>query len=234
MNWQEPKRLALALRDQGLCDCIAARANLRADSFQVLGRATNLAHLVVAKCQQSVEKIMKGYLLWHSGSFDPTKGHAPFTNALIVEPAPAREITALCTSLNRLNRQIVAELKWLESMAPHPPSLTDEEKGKPVPLHKIKANSEYALLVNCGKQTPRCRGRTSDARSWTTGCHGTAHLLAGSFKIGTRAIHQRDRPVFRGTPILHCNHDRTVRTAYSTHGDDSPFPALVAVAMVIS
>ena len=145
MNWQEPRRLALALRDQGLCDCIAARSNLRADNYRVLGRATNLAHLVVAKCQQSVEKIMKGYLLWHSGNFDPTKGHTPFTNALAAEPGPAREITALCTALNRHNHRRVAELKWLESMAPHPPLLNEDEKGLLVALQKIEVNSEYAF-----------------------------------------------------------------------------------------
>jgi len=145
VNWQQHKTLATALRDQGLADCLAARANLRADGavLQVCGRRITQAHVVVAKCQQSIEKIVKGYLLWHSGAFDPTKGHTPFTRALGNEKHP--EIERLCYSLNRINARVVNDIKWLEDLAPRRPTLADDEKGSPVPLNRLSENSEYAF-----------------------------------------------------------------------------------------
>jgi hypothetical protein len=78
--------LAVALRDQGLADYLAARFALRPTNLKLFGRPITFAHLVVAKSQQAVEKLTKGYLLWHSKSFDPTKGHAPFTHLLKDQP----------------------------------------------------------------------------------------------------------------------------------------------------
>jgi hypothetical protein len=139
VNWKDHRALALALRDQGLADCIAARRNLRFDTIRILQRQTNLAHLVVAKCQQSLEKLTKGYLLWHSGSFDPTKGHTPFSEALGTSP----EVDSLCTALNRINPRVVHDLKWLETLAPRPPELPPEYQGRLAPLELIKENTEY-------------------------------------------------------------------------------------------
>jgi hypothetical protein len=139
VNWEDHRLLALALRDQGLADCIAARRNLRFDTIRILQRQTNLAHLVVAKRQQSLEKLTKGYLLWHSGSFDPTKGHTPFSEALGTNP----EVDNLCTALNRINPRAVRDLKWLETLAPRLPELPLEYQGRLVPLELIQENTEY-------------------------------------------------------------------------------------------
>lgn len=144
MNWQQPKILALALRDQGLADCLAARLNLRTETWLVSERRINLAHVVVAKCQQAVEKLVKGYLLFHSGTFDPSEGHTPFTEALAASPKIRSEINDLCAALNRLDRRVVGELKWLEGLAPHPPEVASEERGKLIALQKIVENTEYA------------------------------------------------------------------------------------------
>lgn len=145
MNWQQPKILALALRDQGLADCLAARLNLRNETWLVSERRINLAHVVVAKCQQAVEKLTKGYLLFHSGTFDPSKRHTPFTEALAISPNAPSEIKKLSITLNRLDRRVVGELKWLEDLAPHPLEVESEERGKPIALQKIAENTEYAF-----------------------------------------------------------------------------------------
>ena len=129
MNWQRPKDLSLALRDQGLCDCLAARANFGDGSLKVAGRQTTFAHVVVAKCQQSIEKILKGYLLWHNSSFDPTKGHSPLEDAFQSEVGPPSVIQELCSALNRINRKLVSELKWLESLAPARQNSPTTRKG---------------------------------------------------------------------------------------------------------
>jgi hypothetical protein len=143
MNWRDHKTLAVGLRDQALADCIAARFALRPATFSLHHSQTTLAHLVTAKCQQSVEKLTKGYLLWHSGSFDPTRGHTPFTRTLGLPEKQRAVIDKLCMQLNRLSRRAVAELKWLESLAPHSPEALEGEKGYLQPLEGIQENSEY-------------------------------------------------------------------------------------------
>lgn len=143
VNWLEHKTLAIGLRNQGLADCVAARFALRPGVIRILGCDTTLAHLVVAKSQQSVEKLTKGYLLWHSKSFDPTKGHTPFTRALTLPDSQRLYLEALCFKLNRLDRRVVAELKWLESLAPQPPELPPEERSDLQSLTIIAENTEY-------------------------------------------------------------------------------------------
>lgn len=143
MLWENHKTLAGALRDQALADCIAARFALRPLTFSLSGIETTLAHLVVAKCQQSVEKLTKGYLLWHSRSFDPTKGHNPFTRTLLQEEKQRKVLAALCSCLNKIDKHVVAQVKWLEGLAPHPPEVSEEEKGNAQPLDCIPENSEY-------------------------------------------------------------------------------------------
>lgn len=143
MNWQEYKTLALGLRNQGLADGVAARSALRPGVIRILGCDTTLAHLVVAKSQQSVEKLTKGYLLWHSKSFDPTKGHTPFSRALTLPESQRSYFDSLCFKINRLDRRVVAELKWLESLAPHSPELPPEESDNLQPLTIIAENTEY-------------------------------------------------------------------------------------------
>lgn len=144
MLWEKNKELAIALRNQGLADCLAARFGLRPVDLTLFGEPVTFAHLVVSKSQQSVEKLTKGYLLWHSRSFDPTKGHAPFTE-LIDEQSQheRRALTRLIQALNLVNRSIVRELKWLESLAPTPPTVPEDQRGNLQPLEIIQENTEY-------------------------------------------------------------------------------------------
>jgi hypothetical protein len=143
MNWQDHKILAGALREQGLADCIAARFALRPVSFPLFGNPTTLAHVVIGKSQQSVEKLLKGYLLWHSGAFDPTKGHRPLTETLTLPEKQRGVIEALCIRLNQLNPRVVGQIKWLENLAPHPPDVPEAERGNLQPLTGIQENAEY-------------------------------------------------------------------------------------------
>lgn len=144
MLWQNNKDLAIALRNQGLADCLAARFALRPIDLKLFGQPVTFAHMVVSKGQQSVEKLTKGYLLWHSQSFDPTKGHAPFTELIEDQPQHhQRALTRLIQALNLVNKSIVRELKWLESLAPKPPIVTEDHRARLQPLEIIQENTEY-------------------------------------------------------------------------------------------
>jgi len=142
--WEKHKELAIALRNQGLADCLAARFALRPVELTIFGQPVTFAHLVVSKSQQSVEKLTKGFLLWQSQSFDPTKGHAPFTELIDDQPQNQRRTLArLMQTLNLANRSIVRELKWLESLAPTPPSIAADQRGSLQSLEIIQENTEY-------------------------------------------------------------------------------------------
>ena len=144
MLWQQHRDLALALRDQGLADYLAARFVLRPVQLRLFDRPVTFAHLAVSKSQQAVEKLTKGYLLWHSQSFDPAKGHAPFTNLLEDQPHHQRKaLERLIQALNLGSKRIVREIEWLESLAPKPPAIPEAERGDLQPLNIILENTEY-------------------------------------------------------------------------------------------
>ena len=155
MNWRDHKVLAIALRDQSLADCVAARFALRPFAWPVLGEQTTLSHIVVAKCQQSVEKLVKGFLLWQSASFDPAKGHAPFTETLDLPEGHRETIRELCFDLNRRDRNVVRELQWLESLAPYRPQAALGQEGMPQSLNIIPMNSEYPFWCPARKDWSR-------------------------------------------------------------------------------
>jgi hypothetical protein len=95
-------------------------------------------------------KVTKGYLLRLSGSFDPAKGHKPFTTALEQYDDLKKPMKRLLQSLNRANSRLVSELKWLESLAPARPKPPDPPAGAaadPQPLHIITMNSEYPFWI---------------------------------------------------------------------------------------
>ncbi len=144
MLWQQKRDLALSLRDQGLADCLAARFALRLVNLTLFGQPITFAHVTVSKSQQAVEKLTKGYLLWHSQSFDPTKCHAPFTQLIEDQPQHQRRVLQrLIQTLTRMNKSIVRELLWLESLAPKPPEVPEAERGNLQPLNIIEENAEY-------------------------------------------------------------------------------------------
>jgi hypothetical protein len=142
--WQQNRELAVSLRNQGLADCLAARLALRPAELNLFGQKVTFAHLSVSKSQQAVEKLTKGYLLWHSQSFDPTKGHSPFTSLLEDQPPDQRRaLERLVQALNLVNKSIVREIKWLELLAPKPPVVPEADRGNLQPLHILQENTEY-------------------------------------------------------------------------------------------
>ena len=152
MQWQDHRTLAEALRDQGLIDCLVAWNCLRNnEEFLIFDRTVNQAHVVAAKSQQAVEKVTKGWLLWLSASFDPTKGHTPFTHEL-ESLRERKELKRLLTSLNRLNPRVVKDIKWLESLAPHPPKVPADQHGYLQPLTIIGENTEYPFWSPAGNR----------------------------------------------------------------------------------
>jgi len=142
--WEKNRELAIALRNQGLADCLAARFALRPVDLKLFGQPVTFAHMVVSKSQQSVEKLTKGYLLWHSQSFDPTKGHTPFTELIGDQPEHnERALKRLMQALTLVSKSTVGELKWLESLAPKPPTVAEDLRGNLQPLEILQENTEY-------------------------------------------------------------------------------------------
>jgi hypothetical protein len=142
MNWQSPRDLATRLRDQSMADFLAARLCLRLDTFVISGNLTTFAHNVVSKCQQATEKCLKGFLLWHDPSFDPKIGHAPLERILFGN-IPGH-IQRLINTLNKVDPQLVRNIRWLEDLAPgRLADLAGLDPGKPLPLTVIPKNSEY-------------------------------------------------------------------------------------------
>jgi hypothetical protein len=141
VNWKEHRKLATALRDQGLIDFLAARFALRPVDLKFSGQPITFAHIAVAKSQQSIEKLTKGFLLWDSPGFDPTKGHAPFTT-LLSDQTQRKAFARFFQSLNTANHRLVKEIKWLESLAPKPP-MPEGPPGDLQELRIIELNTEY-------------------------------------------------------------------------------------------
>jgi hypothetical protein len=200
--WLQHKHLAFALRDQGLADFLAARFALRPLNLTLHGQPVTFAHMVVSKSQQTVEKSTKGYLLWHSQSFDPTKGHDPFTNLLEEQSQyQRRALERLIQALNLVNKSIVRELKWLESLAPRQPVVPEAERGNPQPLHIIQENTEYPfwsqskqMLVTPAFEVAHFLSRQaplSHRLSLLGGPGGAQDRLQFSYPLGRRRIFRK-------------------------------------------
>ena len=160
MLWQQNRDLALALRDQGLADCLASRFALRPVNLKLLRQPVTFAHVTVSKSQQAVEKLTKGYLLWHSQSFDPTKGHAPFTDLLEDQPPPQRRALArLIQTLNLVNKSIVRELKWLESLSGSLSKLRDNRAAIMIISHPDSSWQGFAPVRKVLRAAPACQRR---------------------------------------------------------------------------
>jgi hypothetical protein len=186
--WQNHKTLAAGLRDQGLIDCLVARYCLDHDGdFSTLDPPANLAHVVVAKAQQSVEKVTKGWLLWLSASFDPTKGHTPFTRQLESQ-LERKELQRLLRDLDRLNRRAVKEVKWLEGLAPHAPTVPAGQGGAPQPLTIIAQNTEYPFW------SPASNRLVSSAEGFSPRVHGSRAIKA--VRTFLEAMAQPDPPEY--------------------------------------
>lgn len=148
MNWQHHQTLAAGYRDQGLADYLAARVVQQvAPSIDLRpGLATSLAHVVVVKCQQASEKLIKSYRLWHDASFKPTAGHDPVADLLAQVGQIGGQlaaVTELVAALNRAEPRLVGELRWLGRLAPRTPDVPPALVGTLLPLDLLVENTEY-------------------------------------------------------------------------------------------
>ncbi|MGO9814911.1 MAG: hypothetical protein ACLP53_29605 [Isosphaeraceae bacterium] len=188
MQWQDHRTLAEGLRDQGLVDCLVAWNCLKNnDEFVLFDRRMNLAHVVAAKAQQAIEKVTKGWLLWLSSSFDPTKGHTPFTRELESQ-VERREFKRLLFSLNRLNRKVISDIKWLEGLAPHTPFVPADQAGAAQPLTIIAENTEYPFWLPARDQL------VASAEGLFMRVHGSRAIKAA--RTFLEAMAQSDPPTF--------------------------------------
>ncbi|MCE9590089.1 MAG: hypothetical protein K8S99_06160 [Planctomycetes bacterium] len=121
MIWQDHRIIAGGLRDQACADLLAARFLLQSRKFTINNQSTTFTHVVMAKCQQACEKLLKGYFLHTDRSFDPTAGHRPMTDTTELTEYQLQKRESFFVTVNRGNSGIVTELKWIESHAPHRP-----------------------------------------------------------------------------------------------------------------
>lgn len=141
MIWQDHRLIADGLRDQACADLLAARFLLLSRTFTINGRPTTFAHVVMAKCQQACEKLLKGYFLFNDRTFDPTAGHRPMTETTELTEFQLRRRESFFIAVNRGNRRIVAELLWIESHAPHRPRPLYGDN--PAPLAVFPPNLQF-------------------------------------------------------------------------------------------
>lgn len=144
MIWDDHRTIAGGLRDQACADLLAAQFLLRSRVFTINGRETNFAHVVLAKSQQACEKLLKGYFLFNDRGFDPTAGHRPMTDTTELSDYQRQRWRDFFTLINRGNNQTVAELKWIESLAPHRPQPVIRDN--PAPLAALPADVEIPEL----------------------------------------------------------------------------------------
>jgi HEPN domain-containing protein len=127
LDAQDRLSFARKLRDQGLVDLLIAQEIFLVTEVLKLPVAQNQPqinryHLTIAKSQQSLEKVVKGYLLWHQESVSPFGGHAVITGIF------DKQIGGNTSRLEKLRRalrtakKIHGDIRWLESAAPRAPS----------------------------------------------------------------------------------------------------------------
>jgi len=144
VNAEDRIELALLTRDQGLADLLAARAYLGSEtlSFLTTRGKSDCAHVAVCKCQQSSEKVLKGYFLFHQQNLNPFSGHNPLQRVL----AKSGRDTPFLQKFRLVIRQhpggFLKGVQWLEGMVPSPPATTNINK---LSLPDLPMNTEYAF-----------------------------------------------------------------------------------------
>ncbi len=145
MDAQDRLSFACKLRDQGLVDLLIAQEVLLIKKVFKLPGAQylppiNRYHLTIAKSQQSLEKVVKGYLLWHRESVSPFGGHAVITG--IFDKQIGGNTSRLKKLRETLRRtKIHGDIRWLESMAPKAPS--GQRGGADLNAADLVENAEY-------------------------------------------------------------------------------------------
>ncbi len=132
-----------------MVDFLIAKENVAAQKLlklpgYALRAKINRFHLVIAKSQQSVEKIMKGYLLWHEESFNPFGTHSIITGLIDKEiGGRTSRLRKVRETLQRSPGHLFEELKWLEASAPKAPKFTNLAA---LSSKDILHNSEYPFF----------------------------------------------------------------------------------------
>ena len=118
MDLNERILLAEKLRDQSLADLLIARANLGQKGFRLGGVAINRNHLVISKCQQSAEKLLKSYFVRHGESVNPFRGHTPLQDVLSGTGGQTPRLNKFRDTVRQEPSGLLKQLTWLEDLAP--------------------------------------------------------------------------------------------------------------------
>jgi len=146
MNKDDKKQLALLTRDQGLADLLFARDCMVSSTSD--GRSTK-AHVAIGKIQQSSEKVLKGYFLYHDVSINPFRRHDPHTQVMEENKGGTHRICVAYRTNARCQGRLFDRIKTLEGMAPSPPTRVNEAGERSIiPLDKLELceigkNTEY-------------------------------------------------------------------------------------------
>jgi hypothetical protein len=118
MDAKEQKLLAEKLREQSLADLLIARANLGQTGFRLGDVRINRNHVVISKCQQSAEKLLKSYFLWHGDSVNPFHAHRPMQNVLAGTGGETPRLQKFRATVRQEPNGLLQQIMWLENLAP--------------------------------------------------------------------------------------------------------------------
>jgi hypothetical protein len=181
MNAHERTELAMHTLYQGLADLLGARAYLDGQvslTFSTpLGRL-ELAHMAVSKSHQSVEKVLKGYLVFHGQSINPFRGHDPLTRVMNGEGGNASFLLKFRTTMRQSSGGIIHRLLSMEQMAPNPPPVQDLDQ---IELTDLPINTEYPFWDNAAGYltSPAIHFKRADAFNAIRVTISLCEILAG-------------------------------------------------------
>jgi hypothetical protein len=118
MNVDEQKLLAEKMRDQSLVDLLIAQVNRGQKGFRLGAVQANRNHLVISKCQQSAEKLLKAYFVWHGDSLNPFRGHTPMQDVLGGKGGLTPRLQKFRRTVRQSPHGLLTQITWLENLAP--------------------------------------------------------------------------------------------------------------------
>lgn len=147
MDVNEQKLLAEKLRDQSLADLLVARANLGQKGFRLGEFRVNRNHVVISKCQQSSEKLLKSYFVWHGDSVNPFRAHTPMQDVLSGTGGQTTRLQKFRETVRQEPNGLLAQVTWLENLAPAgaPNGVADLSVINAIDLAE---NTEYPFFSN--------------------------------------------------------------------------------------
>src|SRR5436309_1933150 len=118
MNAEEQKVLAEKLRDQSNADLLIARANIRKKLFRIGAMRVNRNDLVISKCQQAAEKLLKSYFVWHGDQVKPFHAHSPMQDVLDGAGGETPRMRKFRETLQKHPQGLLSQIIRLENLAP--------------------------------------------------------------------------------------------------------------------